>query len=267
MIKKNKNILFFSKYIFKSDLKDIKNKNLIFIKPKKQFFTASELINIIKRYDHIDAIVYGDDQIDKSVIRLLKSKSIKLIIKWGIGLDSIDLDECNKLNIKVKNTPGVFSNEVGDMGMALLLSLIRKIPILDENTRKCDWGKKYSITLEKKTVGIIGFGSIGKSIEKRVKSFGTIVYYYDKIKSKKNYRSLDKILSESNIIFICAPLNQSTKNLISKKQFAKMKKRPFVINVARGGIVNEKDIIFALNNKLIQGYATDVYEEEPIKKK
>lgn len=266
MKKKIKNILLFSKYIFKSDLKEIKKKNLIFLKPKKQFYTAPELLKLIQKYNDIDAIVYGDDQIDKSVIRLLKSKGIKLIIKWGIGLDSIDLSECHKLNIKVKNTPGVFSNEVGDMSMALLLSLIRKIPILDENTRKCSWEKKYSITLNNKTVGIIGYGAIGKSIEKRVKSFGTIVHYYDKIKTKNNYKNINSIFSNSDIIFISTPLNQSTENLINKKRFSNMKKKPFIVNVARGGIVNEKDIIFALKNNLIRGYATDVYEEEPVKK-
>ena len=187
------NILNFSQY-YKPDLKDLKkfNSNKIKIyhhQSRGQFCEEKQLIKIIQSYKSITGIVYGDDQISNKVIELLKKKNTKFIIKWGQGLDSIDLKTANKNKIKVINFPGFFKTEVAELTIGFILNLLRRINIIDENTKKLKWNRIFSHTLKNKVVGIIGFGHIGKEIAKKLKGFDVKILYHDpkvKIKSFVN---------------------------------------------------------------------------------
>ena len=190
------NILNFSHY-YRSNLKDQKkfNSNKTKIhhhQSKGQFYGEKQLIKIIQSYKSITGIVYGDDQISNKVIELLKKKNTKFIIKWGQGLDSIDLKSANRNKIKVINFPGFFKTEVAELTIGFILNLLRRINIIDENTKKLKWNRIFSHTLKNKVVGIVGFGFIGKEIAKKLKGFDVKILYHDpKVKIKNGKITLD----------------------------------------------------------------------------
>ncbi len=268
----NNNILNFSHY-YKTDLKDLKKLNYNKIKilhhrPKSQFYEEKQLIKIIQSYKSIKGIVYGDDQISKKVIELLKKKNTKFIIKWGQGLDSIDLVSAKKNKIKVINFPGFFKTEVAELTVGFMLNLLRKINIIDENTKKLKWDRIFSYTLKKKTVGIIGLGHIGKEIAKKLKGFDVKILYQDpKVKIKKYVKTnIKTIFKKSNIIIIACNLNKDNEGFVNKSILKYSLLKPYLINITRGKLVNERDIVHFIKNKKISGYATDVFEHEPISK-
>jgi len=266
------NILNFSHY-YKSNLKDQKkfNSNKTKIhhhQSKGQFYGEKQLIKIIQSYKSITGIVYGDDQISNKVIELLKKKNTKFIIKWGQGLDSIDLKTANKNKIKVINFPGFFKTEVAELTIGFILNLLRRINIIDENTKKLKWNRIFSHTLKNKVVGIIGFGHIGKEIAKKLKGFDVKILYHDpKVKIKSFVKSnIKTIFKKSNIIIIACNLNKANKGFINKSILSYSIQKPYVINITRGKLVKEKDISYYINKNKISGYATDVFEQEPILK-
>jgi len=266
------NILNFSQY-YKPHLKDKKKFNHLKIKifqhqSKGQFHNADELINIIHSYNSIKGIVYGDDQINKKVIKLLKTKKTKFIIKWGQGLDSIDLKSAKKNQIKVKNFPGIFKTEVAELAVGFILNLLRKINLLDQNTKKISWRRIFSHTLKNKVVGIIGFGNIGKEIAKKLKGFDVKILYNDpKVKIKTYTKTnIKTIFARSDIVILACDLNLSNLGFINKSVLKNSLKKPYLINIARGKLVIEKDIAKYIQNKKISGYATDVFQHEPIVK-
>ena len=266
------NILNFSHY-YKSNLKDQKkfNSNKTKIhhhQSKGQFYGEKQLIKIIQSYKSITGIVYGDDQISNKVIELLKKKNTKFIIKWGQGLDSIDLKSAKKNKIKVINFPGFFKTEVAELTIGFILNLLRRINIIDENTKKLKWNRIFSHTLKNKVVGIVGFGFIGKEIAKKLKGFDVKILYHDpKVKIKSFVKSnIKTIFKKSNIIIIACNLNKANKGFINKSILSYSIQKPYLINITRGKLVNEKDISYYINKNKISGYATDVFEQEPISK-
>jgi len=266
------NILNFSHY-YKSNLKDQKkfNSNKTKIhhhQSKGQFYGEKHLIKIIQSYKSITGIVYGDDQISNKVIELLKKKNTKFIIKWGQGLDSIDLKSAKKNKIKVINFPGFFKTEVAELTIGFILNLLRRINIIDENTKKLKWNRIFSHTLKNKVVGIVGFGFIGKEIAKKLKGFDVKILYHDpKVKIKSFVKSnIKTIFKKYNIIIIACNLNKANKGFINKSILSYSIQKPYLINITRGKLVNEKDISYYINKNKISGYATDVFEQEPILK-
>ena len=266
------NILNFSHY-YKSNLKDQKKFNFNKTKihhhqSKGQFYGEKQLIKIIQSYKSITGIVYGDDQISNNVIELLKKKNTKFIIKWGQGLDSIDLKSANRNKIKVINFPGFFKTEVAELTIGFILNLLRRINIIDENTKKLKWNRIFSHTLKNKVVGIVGFGFIGKEIAKKLKGFDVKILYHDpKVKIKSFVKSnIKTIFKKSNIIIIACNLNKANKGFINKSILSYSIQKPYLINITRGKLVNEKDISYYINKNKISGYATDVFEQEPISK-
>lgn len=239
-------------------------------KISNQYLSENQLIKIINNYD---AIICGDDKITNKVIK--KAKKLKVIVKWGTGLDSIDISSAKKNGIKVLNTPAAFTEGVTEMAIGMMFGLSRKICSSDRDVRKAIWSKRKGFLISKKIVGVIGLGLIGQNLIKRLKGFDLEILGNDirpELKKNKNLKKIkfvskNLIFSKSDIIFLCVNLNEKSKYLLKASGFKKMKKKPIIINICRGPVINEKDLINALKKKIISGVALDVYEKEPISRK
>ena len=225
----------------------------------KQQAKKKDLIKIIHNYD---GIICGDDEIDKQILD--KAKKLKVISKWGTGLDSIDLNYCKKLGIKVYNSPGAFTNNVAQHALGLMFALSRNV-VLNNNDIKKDknWSKRTCIDLEDSNFGIIGYGKIGRKIASYLKPISKNFLICD-IKYKNYKSSLNKLIHNSDVIFLCCDLNKTSKNLINLKRIKMMKKNSFLINISRGPIINNDDLIIALKKKMISGAGIDVFNKEPV---
>lgn len=215
----------------------------------------------------IDAILCGDDDLNAEVLE--KATKLKVISKWGTGIDSIDSDAAKRLGKKVFRVKDIFSAPVADTVMSYLLIFSRRILQKDALVREDSWSKVTSYTLSEKTLGIVGLGHIGRTLAKRAEAFDMNILYTD-IKRvdtsgiKVTEVSLETLLQESDFISIHCDLNKSSYRMFNKAQFEVMKKDAIIINTARGTIINELDLINAIEGKLIGGAALDVFENEPL---
>ena len=226
-----------------------------------QYAKEGELLKIIHKYD---GLICGDDEISKKVLD--RAKKLKVISKWGTGIDSIDKKYADKKNIKVFNTPGAFTNAVAEHAVGMMFSLTRNITFNHMDILNNDWSKRICGTIKGKNIGIIGYGKIGKKIHKNLRPYDSNFFFNDIKKINQKKTSLDKLLKISDIIFIACDLNNKSKHLIKSRELKLMKKNAILINISRGAIVNNQDLIKALRNKTILGAGLDVYEKEPIKK-
>ncbi len=235
---------------------------------KKHVVKEKELIKIISKYD---AVICGDDEFTKKVIN--KAKSLKVISKWGTGLDSIDVNYVKKKGIKIYNTPNAFTKSVAQLALSFILNFSRNTLEVHEQIKNGEWPKIQGFLINNKIIGIIGFGKIGNEISRLVIKLGMKVLFYDikNLKTPKNKNikktSLNFLLKKSDIIISSCDLNSSSYNLINYKKMKLMKKNSGIINVSRGGIINENDLIKMLEKKKIRFAALDVFKKEPISKK
>lgn len=228
-----------------------------------------ELINTVVNYDAI--IVRGRTRVSKEVIKA--GKSLKLIVRAGVGLDNIDLEASKKFGVKVFNTPDAPSVAVAELTISLMLCLLRGICKGDKEVKKGNWIKRELIgnELMGKVVGVFGFGRIGYQVAKRVKCFGSHVIAYDVIDRRQwaeelrieFTRDMDKILSQSDILTIHVPLLKSTYHLFNRDILFKMKKGSYLINTSRGPVVDCKALLEVLKKGHLAGAALDVLEHEP----
>ena len=234
----------------------------------KTDFTFDELIEKIPSYDGL--IVRSATKVTKEIIE--NAKKLKLIGRAGAGVDNIDLPAAKEKNIIVMNTPGGNTNATAEHTLALLLSLSRKIPNADATTHRGEWAKKRlkGNEIKGKTIGIIGFGNVGKRFAEMCNALGLKVIILSKsfegIKndySKYESVNLTQLLEVADIIsFHCnPPLDGSP--IISTKEINQMKKSSIIINTARGNLVSEIDLSEAIKNKTIKGAAIDVFADEP----
>jgi D-3-phosphoglycerate dehydrogenase len=233
---------------------------------KKQSLNEKQILKKILPYE---GLICGDDEINKKVLDY--AKKLKVISKWGTGIDSIDKNYCKVKKIKLFNTPGAFTNSVVQLAMSLMFAASRDIVNTDSQIRRGVWPKTTGTLIKGKVLGIVGLGKIGKLLAKLCHQIGMKIIYYDIKKNhptNKNFKKLNKqsLLRKSDYIVICCDLNNSSKNLISLKDFKIMKKSAAIINVARGPIINEKDLIKALKKKFISFAGLDVFLNEPIRK-
>ncbi len=229
-----------------------------------------ELIETVEDYDIL--IVRSRTKITKDVLN--SGTKLKIIARAGVGLDNIDLESAKKLNIEIVNSPEASSNAVAELVLGLMLSLARRITVADNSMKRGKWEKRNfsGIELEGKVLGIIGFGRIGSLLAKKTKALGMRVLTYDVMIDKlmkyvKNVGAeaveLDELLGSSDFISIHVPLLPQTKHMIGDREFNKMKNGAYLINAARGGIVDEKALTRNLKNGKLAGAALDVFEKEP----
>ncbi len=230
---------------------------------------------LLKLFDDCEGIICQGNFIDK---RFLKEKknTLKAISNVAVGYDNINVEEATKYKIAVFNTPNLLNDAVADLALGLTISIARKICLGNEYVKKDKWKKNswplfWGDDLNGETLGIIGMGSIGKKVAMRANSFGLTVLYHnrnrlDKDLEKKlsaNYLDLPSLLSQSKYIVLLTPLNKETKHLINRNTFAMMRKDAYIINMARGKIIKEADLVLALENNRIAGAGLDVFEFEP----
>ena len=234
----------------------------------KTDLSEEELIKIINDYDAL--IVRSATKVTKKIIN--SGKNLKVIGRAGAGVDNIDLISAKENNVLVMNTPGANANATAEHTLALILSLIRNIPIANTSTHNGKWEKKNfkGIELSKKTIGIIGFGNVSINLCKLLNGFdmNIIAFSNSLINRKKEFPniksvSLEELISNSDIITMHCKATKDGKPLINIDHFRKMKKTAYIINAARGNIINENDLNTALNENLITGAAIDVFSKEP----
>ncbi len=215
-----------------------------------------------------DAVIVGLEQIDAGVLDRLPG--IKMISKYGVGLDNIDLDACKQRSVEVGWTGGVNKRSVAEMTLGFMLALSRNLYTTSNDLKQGTWTKSGGTQLTGKTVGIIGLGNIGKELVELLQPFRCKILVND-IADVSDFLlqhaitavSKEELYAEADIITIHTPFTSETANLFNREAFEKMKRTAILINTARGGIVNETDLKQALTDKLIAGAALDVYEVEP----
>jgi len=236
----------------------------------KTGLSEEEIIKIISEYDGM--IVRSATKVTKNII--LAAKKLKVIGRAGAGVDNIDVPVAKENNMIVMNTPGGNANATAEHAFALIMSVLRRIPFANETTHKGQWEKKNikGAELSKKTLGIIGFGNVGVRLSNLVKGFDMEILVNSKSleSRKKDYpyvknSSFDELISKSDIISFHCKAAKDGKPIITKEHYKKMKPTAYIINAARGNIVDEKDLNDALNENLIAGAAVDVFSKEPAK--
>ncbi|MGI0040769.1 MAG: 2-hydroxyacid dehydrogenase [Nitrosopumilaceae archaeon] len=257
-------------------IKELKKRYDVEINRGKIPMSKRELVSKIKDKDGLVCFPY--DTVDHEVIDA--ATNLKAISTFSVGYDQIDTRYAIKKGIVVSYTPEILTRATADLTMALMLALLRRVAEGDRTIRNNKWkvifGAYDFLGTDPygKILGILGMGRIGKAVAKRARGFEMNVLYHNRnklpdVKEKSlgvRYASLDHLFKTSDVISIHAPYSNETHHLVNLKLLKKMKQTAFLINTARGKIVNEKDLVFALKKKIIAGAALDVYQNEPINK-
>jgi D-3-phosphoglycerate dehydrogenase len=229
--------------------------------------SEAELIDIIA---NIDGIICGDDRITKRVLDA--APRLKVISKWGTGIDSIDSEEAKRRGIPVYRTPNAFSEPVADTVLGYILTFARKLPWMDRDIRRGNWNKPPLVSLRECVLGVVGVGDCGKAVVRRAMAFGIHILGNDIVEISQDFLaktgiemvSLDKLLASADFVSLNPDLNRTSYHLIGKQQLEMMKPGAYLINASRGPVVDEAALIEALQNKHIAGAGLDVFEEEPL---
>ena len=226
-----------------------------------------ELLAII---GDIDGVICGDDRFTDRVIAA--ATRLKVISKWGTGIDSIDLEACRNRGIQVRNTPDAFSIPVADSVIGYILCFCRNLPFMDTAMRRGEWDKIPGRSLSECTLGVVGVGDVGKTVVKRALAMGMRVLGNDIVSmpdeflqhTKIEMVSREELLQQSDFVSLNCDLNPTSYHLMNERAFDLMKKEGIVINTSRGPVIKESDLIIALQENTIGGAALDVFEVEPL---
>ncbi len=236
---------------------------------EEKFYPQIELEEKIKEVDII--VVRSATKLKKKILdEALKTSRLKLIIRAGVGLDNIDVEYAKANGMLVRNTPSASSNAVAELVLCEMLVLARNVKIANLKLGEGIWDKKNlkGTEIEGKTIGIIGFGNIAQKLAEKAYNLGMEVIFNDILINEnqdKKYKFADfkEIIERADYITVHTPLTDETRYMFDRNVFKKMKKTAFLINCARGGIVNEKDLLEALEQNYISGAAIDCFENEP----
>lgn len=229
--------------------------------------SEAELLDVVS---DIDGIICGDDRITKRV--LSAAPRLKVISKWGTGIDSIDSTEAERRGIPVYRTQNAFSEPVADTVLGYILTFARRLPWMDRDIRRGNWEKPSLVSLRECVLGVVGVGDCGKAVVRRAMAFGMQLLGNDIVKMPDDFLaetgiemvSLENLLARADFISLNPDLNSTSYHLIGKQQLEMMKPGAYLINASRGPVVDEAALIEALQNKKIAGAALDVFEEEPL---
>ena len=238
-----------------------------FLKKAEIFPTHGRLEDpgkLVRLLKNKDGVVLDLERISSDILKFCPKLSV--ISRFGEGCDAIDLESTEKFNVKVTRTRAVSSLAVARHAMAFISALMHNITENDRNLKKSLWLRKPNISGNTNTLGILGFGKIGETLACLATTFGFKVLVYDKRKIRSKYKTvndLEEFLSLSNIVSLHVPLTAETKNIISGKIIKRLKGK-YLVNTARGGLVDEAALLRSLEKGRVLGYATDVFSREPI---
>jgi glyoxylate reductase len=257
-------------------IKELQKRYHLHVHTGKIPMPKKEIVSRIK--DVVGLVCFPYDTIDKKILD--NAKKLRVISTYSVGYDHIDLEETRKRQIRVGYTPNVLTNATADLTIGLMLDLMRRITEGDRIIRADRWKVIFGahdyvgVDLEGKTLGLFGMGRIGQAVTKRAKPFGMNLIYHSRTRLPKKlekkleikYVSFSQLIKNSDVLSIHVPYGKKTHQIIDMKIFRAMKHNAFLINTARGKIINEKDLVWALKSKLIAGAALDVFESEPVGK-
>jgi D-3-phosphoglycerate dehydrogenase len=218
----------------------------------------------------IDGAICGDDRFTERVLR--KAPRLKVISKWGTGIDSIDTGAASKLGIRVYNTPNAFTDAVADTALGYILCFARQLPWMDQDIRRGLWAKPNAVSLRECVLGLVGIGNIGKAVTRRARAFGMTTLGTDPVPPPASFIAetglrlvdLRTLLEEADFVSLHCDLNPSSWRLIGRDELAVMRPSAYLINTARGPLIDEPALIEALIERRIAGAALDVFEVEPL---
>jgi len=259
------------------------------------FNMKSEPLELLKQYCDVDILVYPErekvleiigeydglivsplNKVGKEIIE--KGEKLKVISTQSAGYDHIDVEAATKRGIYVTKVSGVLSEAVAEFTVGLTIALLRKIAYSDKFIRRGLWDSQKTVwgwynnieTVYGKKVGILGMGSIGKAIARRMKALGTEIYYWSRSRKEDiekevnaKWLPLEDVLKQSDIVILALPSTPETYHIINEERL-KLLEGKYLVNIGRGSLVDEKALIKALKEGKLKGYATDVYEKEPL---
>lgn len=237
------------------------------VPPMRERLSEAQLLPIIENYD---GVLCGDDEFTPRVLE--RARRLKVISKWGVGTDSIDREAAARLNIAVRNTPGAFNDPVADTVMAYILAFAHPIFKLNASMRAGQWKKQSGFSLRGRTLGVIGVGNIGREVVRRALGFGLQVLGNDIVKIDEQFIAAtglemvdkDELLRRSDFVSLNCDLNPSSYHLIGHRELGLLAPTAYLINTARGPIIDEPALVAALQSGQIAGAALDVFEVEPL---
>lgn len=234
-------------------------------------YDKDELKEEIKKFDVL--VIRSATKATSDILESASQGNLKLIVRAGVGIDNIDVVSANKNAITVKNTPNASSDSVAELAIAHMFSVARFLGASNYTMRNGEWNKKKyeGIELSKKTLGIIGMGRIGQSLAKKASALGMVVIYNDifgkQEKLPYEFLSMEEVLKKSDFISLHVPYDKDKGSIIGSKEIEMMKNGAYIINCARGKVVDEESLLEGLNSGKVSGAGIDVFEEEPSKNK
>lgn len=227
--------------------------------------SSSELMEMITG---CNGYIAGLDDIDRNVIEA--AHQLKVISRYGVGVDKVDLDAAKENGIVVTNTPGANSVSVAELTIGLIISLARMIPAASEATKTGEWPRMSGLTLAGKVIGLLGFGAIGKNVARRLQGFDCMVIAYDPAYDSATgedlgvqFRLRDEIISEADFLSLHIPLTSDTQGMVNTAFLRKMKPGAFLVNTSRGELIDEEGLLGALTSGQLRGAALDVFAQQP----
>ncbi len=244
-------------------------KGIEVIAPKVvQTLSEEELMELLPK---VDGWIIGDDPATERVFAAGKKGKLKAAVKWGVGTDNVDFAACKKLGIPIANTPNMFGAEVAGIAVAYVIGLARQVFLINQKVKEGKWIKPAGISLAGKTVALIGFGDIGKAVANRLRAFDMKINVYDPYAKKTkrdqkrfSFADFPEKLQEADFVVITCALTKETAHMINDKTIAMMKDGVRIVNVSRGGLIDEKALLKGLKSGKIHSVALDVFETEPL---
>ena len=232
-----------------------------------QQLSEEDLIEIIGDFD---GMIAGDDPLSARVME--HASRMRIISKWGVGTDGIDLAAARALRIPVTNTPGVFGGEVADLALGYVIMLARQLHRIDVSVKAGGWFKHEGRSLASKVLGVAGFGSIGQAVGTRGQGFGMRVVAHDIADAVSvtaanmgvEMLGRDELFQQSDFLVLCSPLTPETRHMVNQRTLALMQSGSYLVNVGRGPLVDEVALIQALDSGHVAAAGLDVFEEEPL---
>ncbi len=230
-----------------------------------------EAADLLQYAGQFDGAICGDDRYTRQVLEACAPR-LKVISKWGTGIDSIDSAACSRLNIRVCRTLNAFTVPVADTVIGYMLAFARRLPWMDAAMKRGEWEKIPGIALSEAVLGVIGIGNVGKAVTRRARAFGMKVLGNDIIDIDPAFLAetgiemmpLDQLLSRADFVSVNCDLNPTSHHLMNSDTLAHMKPTAVLINTARGPIVDEPALVAALQGGRLAGAALDVFEFEPL---
>lgn len=227
--------------------------------------SATDLLKLIPG---VDGYIAGLDSITAEVIAA--ADRLKVIARYGVGVDAVDLEAARRKGIIVTNTPGANAASVAELTLGLMFALARDIPLAADSTRQGEWLRLQGFTLEGKVIGLLGFGAIGREVARLLGGFACTLLAYDPIANpslasalKVRLVSREEVISQADFLSLHCPVTDETRQMVNSTFLAAMKPGAFLINTARGELVNENALLEALDSGRLRGAALDVFASEP----